>query len=171
MEVVIDVVEDPEIGQHQQLVADLTDGWSLILGDRVLGKMLSRCTGSNQQQQSNSSQQLHRASYSGRCRVDAIDGRLVGKDSSPSPRIHYFLLAEVRSRLNFSPFVRPITLISAQLRSIQSAPAWRRAEAWTVEVKAITLAPDALPERTPAGTSSNTMHSEAGHPRTEAPFK
>src|ERR1700740_1321316 len=61
--------------------------------------------------------------------------------------------------------------MSAQLRRIQSAPASRNAGCWTVVVKATTLAPAAFPDRTPAGTSSNTTHCAAGNPSMAAPFR
>src|SRR5579872_74547 len=60
---------------------------------------------------------------------------------------------------------------SAQLFRIHSAPVSRKTDSRTVVLKAITLAPAALPARTPAGTSSRTIHSSGGNPRMEAPFK
>src|SRR5579863_348801 len=63
------------------------------------------------------------------------------------------------------------TRISAQSFTTQSAPAARTADSVTVVVKPITLAPAALPARTPAGASSTTMHSAGENPSTAAPFK
>ena len=60
---------------------------------------------------------------------------------------------------------------SQQLFSTQSAPAATSSVSLTVVRKAITLAPDALPARMPAGTSSTTTQSVAENPRTEAPFR
>src|SRR5580765_810121 len=72
---------------------------------------------------------------------------------------------------NRRPLARSSNRISVQLFRIQSAPASFRANARTVVVNAITLARADFPARTPAGTSSSTMHSSAENPRTEAPFR
>src|SRR5882762_8899024 len=78
-----------------------------------------------------------------------------------------YVSTRVRSRYSFWAVKRT----SAQFLRIQSGPAWQRAWACTVVVNAMTLAPAALPDRIPAGTSSTTTHSPAGKPRAAAAFK
>src|SRR5205823_12726430 len=70
--------------------------------------------------------------------------------------------------------VRPAgeaSVMSAHDCNTQSAPDCRRTAGPTVVVNAMTVAPAAFPERTPAGTSSSTTQSQGENPSLDAPFK
>ncbi len=72
------------------------------------------------------------------------------------------------SSISNSPFPAPM---SAQLPTIQSAPALRNSSSAAVVRTAITRAPAAFPERTPAGTSSTTTQSATSTSNAAAPFR
>src|SRR5437899_875918 len=87
---------------------------------------------------------------------------------SVKPRTNYVRRPRTK---NSSSVAEKSRKSSAQLSSIQSAPACWSSASLAVVRNAMTRAPAALPARIPAGASSMTMHSLAGTPTICAPFR